>query len=203
MLRLAVIFIWPELQFRRKPSATASVVHAMEPAMSHDFLDVFITRLVHHKASQLLRLPGFTESDRADLQQNLLVKLIAARPYYRSKKGTWHAYAATVLDRHAATLARDHQAQKRRSDREVPYRTDHSTDLRREFRLEDSLDLALDLKALWQTCSLLDRQFLELLMSESVTVAAKKLAISRRTCRDRLKKMRRRFEAAGLEDYLA
>jgi RNA polymerase sigma-70 factor (ECF subfamily) len=170
--------------------------------MPRDFLDPFITRLVRHKASQLLRLPGFTESDRADLQQNLLVKLIASRHHYRRRKGTWHAYAATVLDRQAATLARDRKAQKRRPDREVPF-TDHFSDLRRPLPSEDSLDLVLDLKALWETLSVQDRQLAELLLQESTTSAAKSLGISRRTCRDRLKKMRRRFEAAGLEDYLA
>jgi RNA polymerase sigma factor (sigma-70 family) len=171
--------------------------------MPSDFLDPFITRLVRYKASQLLHLPGFTESDRADLHQKLLVKLIASRRHYRCRKGTWHAYAATVLDRHAATLARDRKAQKRRPDREVPFDADQSRDLRRPLPSEDSLDLVLDLKALWETLSLQDRQLAELLLQESTTSAAKSLGISRRTCRDRLKKMRRRFEAAGLEDYLA
>ena len=168
-----------------------------------DPLDPVVIKLLARAAARLSRQPGFTPADRADLEQALRERLLIRRRAFDPRRGSWRAFAATVIARQAESLRRDRHALKRDPRRESAARSDWGDD-RRLPRADPGpadLDLAMDVAAAVAGLPPKLRELADRLAHEPLAAAARTLGIPRRTARDRLRRIRQRFERAGLAIY--
>lgn len=175
------------------PAAVAATIPLQDPV---------IMALVRRAAAAVCRRLGFTAADRDDVTQALFTTLHQSYRRYRPRRGAWRAYAATVIARRAATLARDRRSPRRApgarslSDRDVP------RDRRRPAPSADPADtvpLALDVARVLADAPPGLRALAERLMAgERLTPAAKAEGIPRGTARGRLARLLRRFDDPGL-----
>jgi DNA-directed RNA polymerase specialized sigma24 family protein len=168
------------------------------PAVAADqpLQDPVIVALIRRAAAGLCRRPGFTPSDRTDIEQTLFAATHRARRRFRPARGTWLAFAATVIARRAASLARD-RAAPRRAGRMGPLR-DLGRDGRRPMPSIDpaeTVPLALDVEQVLAAAPPNLRALAERLMAgERVTAAARDLEVARSTVRGWVGQLRQRFE---------
>jgi len=68
--------------------------------------DEYVARLVRIKARQLVGKAGFTESDREDIEQELILHLIERLPEYDPRRSSRHTFIARVVEHKVADLIR-------------------------------------------------------------------------------------------------
>jgi RNA polymerase sigma-70 factor (ECF subfamily) len=206
-------------------SAQRSKSQVTSPSSEGDepIIDQFTARLIRRKARQLVGRAGFSRSDREDIEQELRLKLVKHFSSYDSGQGHRHAFVTAVVERHAANLLRDKQAEKRDHRRvrslNVVIADDEDegpvelgdTISRRELdaRLGRSTgdqhhlaELVLDTAEVIAGLTPELRKLAERLKTDSVSRVARDLRVPRTTLNGRIRELRQRFERAGLRDYL-
>jgi RNA polymerase sigma factor (sigma-70 family) len=188
----------------------------------HERIRCFAERYVRRKAQQMSRRPGFTDADREDLAQELFLLLLRRRAAFDPAKAHAHAFTATVVERGAASLLRDRRAEKRDARRVTSLHQFVDTDGggrveiaaavgRREYdarrgqypRGEEELaQLASDLADVLATLPPDLRHLAEQLQTKSLAEVARAQGVQRTTLYEQVRRLRRRFERAGLKDYL-
>jgi DNA-directed RNA polymerase specialized sigma24 family protein len=174
--------------------------------------DGFALRLIHRKARRLARCPGFTAADQDDLEQELKLKVWEARDKFDSRRSHRHAFVATVVERAAATLARDRRAIKRGNhlvhlSLSMDALSEHGQesldaagdDVACTPSRETEIDLACDVAELVSQLPCGLREVADLLGNHSKRRIATALGISRRALDRRINALRACFVAAGLE----
>jgi RNA polymerase sigma-70 factor (ECF subfamily) len=191
------------------------------PDLSFPF-DGFTARLIRRKARQLVGKAGFTSSDRPDIEQELVLKLLKQRSAFDPAKAPWQVFAVTVVERCAASLVRDRRAQKRDHRRvrslhgTVCSRADGPTELaqalgareydqRRQCQTRSDPELA-ELRAdLHEVLNQVAPELRELARAlehtQSTAEAARVLGMPRNTICGKIRRLRQRFERAGLRAY--
>lgn len=84
--------------------------------LTHDLLSGFAARAIRKKARQLARGRN-QEEEREDLRQKFQLHLFQQFKKFRPERAHWNVYAKTLIERHAATLAKNTKAGKRRVER--------------------------------------------------------------------------------------
>lgn len=172
-------------------------------------LGEFTIRLIRRKVRRLVRCTGFSAADREDLQQELLVKVWEASDKFDPQRSHPNAYVATVVERAAATLARDQKAVKRGNHVAhcrlgVPSFGEHehelvAEDLASAPSQEADSDLASDVAEVLSHLPEELREVAERLGGGSKRAIARSLGISRRVLDRRIDALRDYFIAAGLD----
>ena len=185
-------------------------------------VDKFTARLVKRKARQLVGRAGFVSSDREDIEQDLSLKLTKQLSAFDPRKGSLMSFITTVVERHAATLIRNKNAEKRDHRRicslnvtievtdEGPTELvqtigDRELDARlgRRRRSECELvQLALDLASVMATLPHDWQTLLERRKTQTMADIARELGVPRTTLNEWMRRIRKRFEKAGLNEYL-
>lgn len=184
--------------------------------------DRFVRGIIRRKVRQLIGLAGFTHQDRDDLEQELYVRLLQAMRRFDPERAHRNAFVTAVIERFVANVLRNKRAQKRNDQGRVSLNVfievagegqtelaqtigDRELDARlgRERRSEDSLrDLMLDMAAVIATLPRQWQTLLELRKKHSMTEAAEQMGVPRTTLNEWMRRIRRRFEDAGMEHYL-
>jgi RNA polymerase sigma factor (sigma-70 family) len=169
-----------------------------------DPLDPVVVKLLTKAATQLSRQAPFSRADQPDLQQALLERLLARRKSFDPRRGTWRSFAATVIDRQADSLCRDRFALKRDPRRESDAWADWDDGRRLPGANPGPADhdLRMDVAAVVAGLPPKLRELADRLCHEPLAAAARSLGIPRRTARDRFRRIRLRFEEAGLAIYV-
>jgi DNA-directed RNA polymerase specialized sigma24 family protein len=158
--------------------------------------------LVRHKAIAMTRRAGLPPGDRADLEQELLVRLVAAMRGYDPARGRPNTFAAAVVDRAAAGIAREAAASKRGGGQPRPASLDDpSTPHPAAPADPDRADLALDVADVLKRLPDDLRALADRLSDLSAAEAARDAGVARSTFLRRVTRLRRHFEDAGLEVY--
>jgi RNA polymerase sigma factor (sigma-70 family) len=190
------------------------------PSVPHDDIDNSTRACVRRKVARIIGRAGLAPQDRDDLEQELIAKVLERLgppdPCRRRD-----SLVATVVERLAANLLRERRARKRRAhvrslNSHVPT-ADGPAELaavvgapaydarrgRRPRSEEELARLAADVDAV--LASLPDdlRELAERLKSQPVAEAARAKDVPRTTLYEQVRRLRRRFERAGLRDYLA
>lgn len=186
-------------------------------------LDRFAERLIHRKARQLARVPGFSPSDREDIAQELRLKLLMHSAGYDPQQGHRHAFVTALVERHAANLLRAKRAEKRdhRSVRSLSMQLADDAEegpveltdaisprhldarLGRASREEHELaELAMDVSEAIAGLPPELREVAQRLKTDTLSQIARDLGVPRTTLSDRVRKLRRCFEQTGLGDYV-
>jgi len=168
-------------------------------------------------------MPGFSPSDREDIEQELRLKLLMHFAGYDPRQGHWHAFVTALVERQAANLLRAKRAEKRdhRSVRSLSMEVAEDAEegpveladtisprhlasrLGRATREERELaELAMDVSDVIAGLPPELRELAQRLKTDSLSQIARDLGVPRTTLADRVRKLRRCFEQAGLRDYL-
>jgi RNA polymerase sigma factor (sigma-70 family) len=192
---------------------SAAVFDAPE-ACDDDQFGKFTMRLIRRKARRLARCPGFTISDRGDIEQELLLKVWEAAGRFDPRRSHAHAFVATVVERAAATLARDRKAVKRGNhltrcslgartcSEDEPGLVAETVPSHLASLPTYEMDVALTNHLVEVLCRLPDelRELAEHLGEGSKRPIARTLGISRCVLKQRIDALRTHFVAAGLKE---
>lgn len=186
-------------------------------------IDEYAVQIIKHKAKQLVGRVGFTESDREDLEQELMLDLLSRLPRYNPNRAQRNTFIARVVEHKVATIIEARQAGLRDyrlcrcslNDRledeeggcvERGETIDEEDYLRRTGRLSrpatELSDLSIDLcKVLARTTPEL-RELCEHLETDTVSEISRATGIPRGTIYESVKKLRAIFEDSGLREYV-
>jgi len=177
---------------------------------------------VHHTALSLVGKAGIRKSDVEDIESDLLVEILERLPQFDPEKACYNTFVASVVRAKVKNILRDRQRERRDRSREEyslndtvhdgrGSRTEHAEQLSWEEddhrigggRSEDEQrEMTLDVETVLAGLSDDERALCELIKTESISEAARQLGIPQTTAASKVKRLRRVFREAGLEDYL-
>jgi RNA polymerase sigma-70 factor (ECF subfamily) len=192
----------------------------------YEGIDEYAVQLIKYKARQLVGRVGFTESDRDDLEQELMLDLLRRLPKFNPDRAQRNTFIARVVDHKIATIIearkaglRDYRLCRCSLDDRFEYGEyedgfciermeiiDQEDYLMRTGKISrrpsELRDLSIDVR---QAIEKLPPELLELcrrLDTDTVTEISRDTGIPRGTIYESIKKLRAIFEDAGLKDYL-
>ncbi len=186
-------------------------------------VDEYAVRLIKYKARQLVGRVGFTESDREDLEQEMLLDLLRRLPKFNPKRAQRNTFIARVVEHKIATIIESQKAGMRDyrrcrcslNDRfddeeggsvERMETIDQEDYLRRTGKLArpawELRDLSLDVQKTIEKLPPELRELCKRLDTDTVTEISRDTGTPRGTIYESIKKLRAIFEDAGLRDYL-
>lgn len=186
-------------------------------------IDEYTVRLITFKAKQLTAHPGFSEADREDLEQELLLDLLRRQPKYDPARAQHNTFVARVVEHRAASLIEERKAGLRDYRLQAFSLNDHIEDddgvryeraetfdqddylLRtgRQSRSSDELrDLGIDVRSVVDQSPPKLRDLCQGLMRDSITDVSRETGIPRSTLYGIIDKVRVAFKDAELEAYL-
>lgn len=166
--------------------------------------------------------PGYTRQDQEDLEQELLARLLQGLQSFDPDVAHFKSFVTAIVERSVATLLRDKQAEKRDHRRIgslhvlIEVTQDGPTELgetvgEREFNArrcsdprgaDDLAQLTSDLAEFVAALPAELRELAERLKTQSISAIAREVGVPRTTLNDTVRRLRQRFEQAGLRDYL-
>lgn len=185
-------------------------------------IDEYTVRLITFKAKQLTTHPGFSDADREDLEQELLLDLLRRQPKYDPARAQNNTFVARVVEHRTATLIEERKAGLRDHRLQAFSLNDHIEDedgvrceraetfdqddylLRtgRQARSSEELrDLGIDVRTVVDGLPNEMRSLCRRLMHDSVTDVSRDTGVPRSTLYGIIGKVRAAFKDAGLEDY--
>ncbi|NIM21304.1 MAG: RNA polymerase subunit sigma-24 [Candidatus Latescibacteria bacterium] len=186
-------------------------------------IDDYAVRIIKHKARQLVGHAGFTESDREDLEQELVLDLLRRLPKYNPQRTKRNTFIALIIEHKVATIIESSKAGKRDyrtplcslndqledkegSSMEREETIDQEDYLRRTGKLSrpavELQELSLDTQKVVASLPPELRELCRRLQTQSITEISRETGIPRGTIYESRKKLRALFEDAGLKKYL-
>jgi len=185
---------------------------------SFEGIDKYAASLIRHKAKQLVGQAGFTQSDRQDLEQEMVLDLLQRLPHYDPRRAQRNTFIARIVEHKVASILKARTAAKRDyrlhggslneqiddgdgHAMELVDTVDQEQYLRRiggGFITEaDRRDLRLDLAEIAAGLPPELRSLCDRLRFETVTEISKTTGVPRPTIYDALKRIKARLREAG------
>ena len=181
-----------------------------------------LKRLIRSKARQVVGKAGLTNSDRADIEQELWLDLLKRWPKFRPQRARSSTFIARVVDHKVAMILRARMTAKR-----APAHNGHSLDLccqdpdgqtvpraalldgqihsRRtgcySRSLEDRLALKTDVACVLATLPVGQQQLCRQLMAHSISKIARDGNVSRAAVYRAVEELRTKFAEEGMQDF--
>lgn len=156
-------------------------------------IDPVVAGIIRAKANRMVGRAGLRPQDRADLEQELALRLLERRHRFDAARGPWPAFARRVVENAGTNALRFRARAKRASGPTEPLTEGVPAPDDAEARAR-AADLGRALNALPAEL----RAVAELLTTHTVTAAARALGVSRSTVYARLRAIRDRPEWAAL-----
>jgi len=195
----------------------------MQSNQKQQEVNEYAARVIRHKAKHLVGTAGFTESDRDDLEQEMMLDVIARLPKFDPNKATQKTFVARIIERKISKLIR-HRTSEMRDYRREAFSLNESIEdgdggsiERGDLVSRESIDPVMatnsrtgveemaflhDLETVLAGLPDHLRKLCEILKTGTVSDAAREMGIPRTTLNDHVKKLRSLFEDAGLKEYL-
>ena len=185
-------------------------------------VDRFARGIIRRKINQLIGRAGFTEQDRKDLEQELILRLLQSLPSFDPNHAHRNVFTTTVIERYVANILRNKRAMKRDHRRVSSLHvmvdigeedkiemtqniSQRELDAQRGCHPRSDEELAQLVQDLAEAMAKLPdelRELAERLKTETVSEIARDKGIARTTLNESVRRLRRRFENAGLKEYL-
>jgi len=186
-------------------------------------IDDYAVRIIRYKARQLVGRVGFTESDRQDLEQEMVLDLLRRLPKFNPDRARLNTFIARVVEHKIATIIESQKAGMRDyrlcscslNDRfeneeggsvERVDTINQDDYLQRTGRLSrpaaELCDLSFDVSKAIEKLPPELRELCVRFKTNTVTEISRDTGIPRGTIYESIKKLRAIFEDAGLKDYL-
>ena len=187
-----------------------------------DGIDQYAVRTIRHKAKRLVGQAGFTESDRQDLEQEMIMDLLHRLPKYDPNLSQRNTFIARVVEHKAYTIMEtrkaglrdyrlcncslnDQMEDEEGGSVERMETIDQEDYLRRTGRLSRPLseirNLALDIRKALDSLPPELRELCHRLQTDTVLEISREKGIPRGRIYEFLKELREIFEDAGLRKY--
>lgn len=167
----------------------------------------YATWYAEKKARVLVGHFGFTASDQEDIQQLLLLALLERWPKFNSAEISPQEFISWAIGRTVAELIR--QQQRRQAAEPTQYQpidellNDEEASLPAACIEADptpAIDLALDIEVVLSRLPPAVQETARELRTGNISEVARRLGLSRRTIRDRVRQLREAFVRAGYGD---
>lgn len=186
-------------------------------------IDDYAVRIIKYKARQLVGRVGFTESDRQDLEQEMVFDLLRRLPKFKPERAQRNTFIARVVEHKVATIIEAQKAGMRdyrlcscslndRFENEEGGSVERIDTINQDDYLQrtgnlsrpisDLRGLSIDVRSAVENLPPELRDLCKRLQVESVTEISRDTGIPRGTIYESIKKLRTLFEDAGLKDYL-
>lgn len=177
-------------------------------------IDPYAKRLARYKARQLIRRPEFANSEREDIEHDLLLDLLERLPHYDPERASSHTFIARIIDHKVASMLEHRSAAKPDPRRlecslNTPVRGEYGVPTELGALMEgqaspsvEASDLGMDIQALLEELPPKLRAVAERLPRSTIREIAEELGVHRRTIHRWKKEIRRRGADMGLDDYL-
>jgi len=175
----------------------------------------YIDEIIRHKARQLARKPGFSPSDREDIEHELLIAILERWSAFDPSRASARTFVARIIENKAASLVRACHAAKRGVRQCTPLNGDAANGAcdfdedgvpaRRGIKRRSALEtLSLRLDVADVIADLPDdlRDLCQRLMRGSLSDAARSSGQRRTTLYRAIRELRKRLADAGLHEYL-
>ena len=183
-------------------------------------IDTYAARLIRTKAHQLIGKAGFTENDRQDLQQDLMMDLLQRMRHFNPAKAKKATFMTRIVERRISTLLEARHARCRDWRRcRLSLNTPHGNDRGDTRELIDHVDsqgnlgnseketlheaisnLHIDIERVLDTLPEDLRDLCERLRESNMAEIARETGVARTTLYDKLTRIREAFREAGLDD---
>ncbi|MEX0718029.1 MAG: sigma-70 family RNA polymerase sigma factor [Planctomycetaceae bacterium] len=204
------------------PDASAPAEARPVVDIEHELTKGFAARLIRRKAKQLVGRGGFTRTDRADLEQEMKLRVWKRFPQFDPAKAHWNAFVTTVVERHCASILQRARRRKRVDsitsaslselvenwDDELVELGDVIGPEDRERMIgryvdgfEDQSELKLDVAEVMERLPEDLRRLCDLLKIHNVAEAARELGLPRTTVSSMVSRLRQAFVFAGFDDF--
>jgi len=172
-------------------------------------LSEYASKLIKHKARQLVGRFGFTRSDHADIEQELALHLIEHMDQFDPRRSSLNTFLNRIVDRRIISILRQRCAQQRDYRRSLALNeamADYEDDRlepvdQRRARVDPPSDLAIDLADAFKSLNGDTQHMCGLLMHESIAETARQLGLTRAEARTRIAHIRMLLTDLGLEVY--
>ena len=195
----------------------------MEFRNRYDGIEDYAVRIIKHKARQLIGSRGFVESDRDDLEQEMMLDLLHRLPKYDSNKAQRNTFVARIVEHKVSIIIEERSAGKRdwrlctaSMNDKLDFGESGSVERLEVYDMDEYLrqtgqlsrpssermELSIDLRS---TISSLPPELSDLcerLQTMNVSEISRDTGIPRGTLYDRIKELRSLFEDRGLREYL-
>ncbi len=148
--------------------------------------------LVRRTAADLVKSRDFNLSDRDDIEQDLMVRLLESWPQFDPAKGSATTFISTVVRNTVSNLIRRRQRELR------TFVNSDSLPVVEDSSHEDGIDLKCDVATVLASLPPEDRDLAERLMTSSILEIAAADDVTVASVRKRVERLRKVFEAAGL-----
>jgi len=186
-------------------------------------IDEYAVQIIKFKAKQLVGRVGLTDSDREDLEQEMILDLLQRLPKYNPDRAQRNTFIARVVEHKIATIIEARKAGLRdyrlcncslneRLEDEEGGSVERMETIDQEdyLRLTGGLsrstaelrDLSIDVRQAIEKLPPELRALCRRLGIDTVTELSRDTGIPRGTLYESIKKLRTLFEGAGLRDYL-
>lgn len=192
---------------------------ATPPFYHAEWDSAWVERAIGNIAWRLLRSPLLGHLNRLDLEQELRLHLVRRIRYFLSDQGGhWTYFVIARLREAAASIVNFHRCQVRCPDRRL---IQLSALAKSDSKREDSSDYAFepidhrptgksihqsqlqhDVPLVLETLPPMEQQLCRCLMRMTVSAAAREMGVPRSTIADAVRRLRGRFEDAGLREFL-
>lgn len=194
----------------------------MEFKNRYDGIEEYAVQIIKYKARQLIGSAGFTESDREDLEQEMMLELLRRLPKYDSSKAQRNTFITRIVEHRVSTIIEERVAGKqdwRLCTESMNDRLDLGEDgtverqeiydmdeyLRQSGRLSrtstERLELSIDLGCVIASLPPELRVLCERLKTDSVSEISRDTGIPRGTLYDRIKKLQILLKNWEIRDY--
>lgn len=195
----------------------------MQTNQKQNEINEYAAKVIRHKARHLVGTAGYTESDRDDLEQEMMLDVITRTPKFDQNKGTHKTFVARIIERKISKLIRHRTSEMRDYRREAcslnervddgdgstVERGDLLSQEDADFRCgrrnrtgAEEMEFLQDMDATLSALPAHLRRLCEYLKTGTISDAAREMGVPRTTLNDHVKKLRAIFEDAGLRDYL-
>ncbi len=195
----------------------------MQSNQKQQEVNEYAANVIRYKARQLVGKAGFTESDRDDIEQELMLDVITRLPKFDANKATQKTFVARIIERKISKLIR-HRTSEMRDYRREAFSLNASIEdgdggsvERGDLVSQENVDPTVavnsrtgvdEMAFLHDMQSVLSglpdhlRRLCEILKTGTVSDAAREMGVPRTTLNDHVRKLRSLFEDAGLREYL-
>ena len=186
-------------------------------------IDEYAVQIIKFKAKQLVGRVGLTDSDREDLEQEMILDLLQRLPKYNPDRAQRNTFIARVVEHKIATIIearkaglRDYRLCNCSLNERLEDEEGGSVERMETIDQEDYLrltaglsrstaelrDLSIDVRQAIEKLPPELRELCRRLGIDTVTELSRDTGVPRGTIYESLKKLRANLEAAGLKDYL-
>ena len=184
--------------------------------------DRFTRGIIRRKVKQLIGRAGFKTQDGEEIEQDLIWRVLQSLPSFDPGQAHRNVFVTTVVERYVANVLRNKRAGKRDCRRVCSLNVVIAEDSEETVELGDTIgqreldaqrcryprsdeelaQLAQDMADVIATLPDELRDLAERLKTQNVSEIARDMGIPRTTLHESVRRLRRRFENAGLKDYL-